>query len=260
MVAATAGPPDARHPEPTPTNPFHGLETVAQALHRLEDERAARNEPREQYRALQTQLHTLRREREQLDKPWSPYEHSPLDRVRSLRHNAGVDVSQLTARLQHSLWRDRRHVRHLLSDATARLDAAEVAFRETYQHEAGRLDPLIAAATDQLEQTPRPEPVGVRDRELEETIGWFRWEISVGNGDRPTLDALHQRRDGLDRAASGRRLSWGEQAVHQAVGDELDGRGVQYQQAVDSQRRQQHALERMRMPVRVRDVGPELGL
>jgi hypothetical protein len=177
-----------------------------------------------------------------------------------VRHNAGVEVSQLTNRLEHAHWRDRRHVRRLLADATQRLEQAEVAYQTAYHHEIGRLEPLIEAAKSRLEHPPRPEPVGPRDAQLDKNIGWLQWEDSVGNGERPTLEALHDRRDQLEQAATRRRpLTPGEQAVHRAIVGELDGRDVQYQTAVEAQ--QQAVLARQQQPARPgRDLGPDLGL
>lgn len=250
-VAAAAGPPDARPAEPTPRDPFHGLETVAHALHRLETERAARAEPREEYRALQTRLHTLRREREQLDKSWSPYQTTPVDGWAIARHNAHADINQLTAQLAHTPLGHRRSVRRLLEQAQERLETAETGWQGVYQQEAGRLDPLIRQAEHALERAAVPEPVGERDRQIDKAIGWLQWETSVDNQDRPTLESLHELRE---RLVEGRELTPRQWAVVAAVDGELEVRGAQYETTLTAQQTRQRERQLHR------DQGPELGL
>ena len=57
--------------------------------------------------------------------------------------------------------------------------------------------------------------------------GWLQWETSVGNGGRPTLDALHQRDTELEPVTHGRPRTSRDQ-VHQTIVDEMDGRDVQF--------------------------------
>ena len=251
MVVAAAGTPDARPRQPTPTHPFHGLETVAQALHRLEAERAARTEPREQYQALQTRLHTLQREREQLDKQWSPYQTTPLDGWAIARNNAHADINTYTARLAHTSLGHRRPVRRLLDQAHERLDTAETGWQAVYDQEARRLDPLIRQAERALEQAAVPEPVGERDQQLEKAIGWLQWETSIGNHNRPTLESLHERREQL---AAGREDASSRQAIVDAVDSELEVRSGQHEATLVAQR-SRHRERHLQW-----DHGPELGL
>jgi len=235
-VVEAAGPPGTRPAESTPRDPFHGLETVAQALHRLQAERAARQEPRDQYRALQTRLHTLRREREQLDRPWSPYQTTPLDGWAIAHNNAQADINTNTARLAHTPLGHRRSVRRLLEQAHERLETAEAGWQGVYDQEAGRLDPLVRQAEHALEQAVVPEPAGERDHQLDKAIDWLRWETSVGNQDRPTLESLHQRRDQL---VAGRELTPTGQAIVDAVDGELEVRGVKHATAFVAQQSRQ---------------------
>lgn len=191
IVGATDAPGRA-HPERT-ADPFHGLETVAEALQRLEAERDARQAPRNHHQELRTRLHYLERERAQLDNPWNAYERSPLDAWATARHNAQADVSIYTARLQHTSLGHRRPVRRLLEQAHQRLEQAETGWQVAYKAEVERLDPLIHDARAALERAAVPEPEGPRDRELDHTIADLQWETSIGNGERPTLDGLHAR-------------------------------------------------------------------
>ena len=259
-IPRQAGDHDRTRHEPGPhgSGPFEGLETVSQALTRLQTERAARHAPRHAYQTLQRELADLQTERARLDRPWQPYERSPLDQVDIARHNARVTVNDLTARLEHAPWRDRRHVRRLLADATSRHEQAEAVYRERYQHEVGRLQPLIAAATARLDQAHPPEPVGARDEQLAQGIGWLRWEVSIGNRDRPTLHALHQRADDLDQVVTGRPLTPNEQAIHHTIGHELDRRQGQREHVLQAQQ-QREVVERVRTIGRDHG-GPELGL
>ena len=99
--------------------------------------------------------------------PWRPYEHGPLDAVYIARSSAQTDVNQLTGRLQHTLWRDRRSVPRQLDAATSRAEQADSAYQDRYRHERDRLDPLTAGVQDRLEHTPRPErPTRSRGPEL----------------------------------------------------------------------------------------------
>ena len=261
----TGGDRPVEKPEPERTGPFEGLETVAQAYERLRAEQTARQAPRDEYQQLRNQLAGMQHERERLDKSWSPYEHGPLDREYIVRSNAQTDVSQLTTRLQWAHWRDRRSVRRQLDQATIRLDLAETVFQERYRQEADRLDPLIAGVRARLERAARPEPVGERDRQIDRQLAWLRWETTVGNRDRPSLGALHVRRDRLDRDVGGDigRLTLTQQAIRQAITVEIDRRQVQYQRTVEAERAaaQRTVVVRQRGPeLPSRGRGPELGL
>ena len=83
-------------------------------------------------------------------------------------------------------------------------------------------------ARARLERTPRPEPVGPATWNSNKRLaGWLQWETSVGNGGRPTLDALHQRDTELEPVTHGRPRTSRDQ-VHQTIVDEMDGRDVQF--------------------------------
>ena len=191
-----------------------GLETVHHAYERLRAEQTVRQAPRDEYQRVRSELDGLRRERERLDKPWRPYEYGPLDQVGIARSNAKADVNQLTGRHERAGWRDRRSVGRQLDDATGRLDQAETAYQDRYRHERDWLDPLIVAGQERLGRIP-VEPHGERDRQIDKQLAWLRWEITAGNRDRPTRNAL--------RALAG-------------VVTELDRRNVQYQRHVEAER------------------------
>lgn len=88
---------------------------------------------------------------------------------------------------------------------------------------------------------------------LEQAAGWLRWEITVGNSDRPTLEALDERKTSLEQASDMSRLTPGGRAVYQAVTMELDDRQAQYRQAIE-------ARDAVRARERVRGVGRGLDL
>ncbi len=252
IAGRTSDPPDL-----VPSDPFAGLETVGEALERVLAEQAERNAPRERYGRLQGELAQARYEREQLDKPRGPYVRTPLDEAHRAVNNAHADVNMLTTRYQHTSWRQRRSVGRDLEHARERLETAKAGLEEQYQHHAERLDKLIDTTMDRLERHPRPEPVGPRDRELERSVGWLRWEVSVGNNDRPTVEALEERKVGFDRLSGRGHLTHGERAVYRAVAGELGDRDLQHREAVAASE-----AARARLQVRSvgRDVGPDLGL
>ncbi len=187
------------------TDPFRGLETVGEALTRVLAEHAERQAPRDQYDRLRSELAQYRHERELLDKPWNVHRRSPLDDAHRVLNNAHADVNMLAARYQNAPWRQRRAVGRDLERAQERLEAAKTGWEEQYQHHTQRLDQTIDTARDRLEQQLPPEPGGPRDHQLEKAIRWLRWEISVGNNERPTLEALEERKDDLDRLGGRRR-------------------------------------------------------
>ena len=239
------------------TDPFAGLETVGEALERVLAEQAERNAPRERFSRLQGELAQARYDREQLDKPRGLYVRTPLDEAHRAVNNAHADISMLTTRYQHTGWRQRRAVGRDLEHARERLETAKARLEEQYEHHVQRLDQTIDTVTTRLEQLPQPEPVGPRDRQLEQAVGWFRWETSVGNNDRPTLEALEEHKAVLDRVGDRRRLASGEWVVHQVVTIELDDRGLQHRQAVVAR---ESALARLQTRSVGRDLGPDLGL
>lgn len=243
-------------PDLNGADPFRGLETVGQALKRVLAEQAERQAPRDQYDRLRSELAQYRRERELLDKR-DVYRRSPLDDAHRVLNNAHADVNMLTARYEHAPWRQRRAVGRDLERAQERLEAARAGWEEQYQHHTQRLDQSIDTTQARLEQQPRPVPVEPRDRELEQAVGWLRWEVSVGNSDRPTLEALEERKVSLESVGDTRQLTPGERAVYQDISGELDNRDVQHQQAIAAQ---DAALARLQARGVGRDFGPDLGL
>lgn len=244
-------------PALAPTDPFAGLETVGEALERVLAEQAERNAPRERHSRLQGELAQARYEREQLDKPRGPYVRTPLDEAHRAVNNAHADINMLTTRYQHTSWRQRRTVGRDLEHARERLETAKAGLEEQHQHHVNRLDQTIDTTRTRLEQLPRPEPVGPRDRELEQSIGWFRWEVRVGNSHRATLEALTDRKVDFETVGGGRHLTPDERAVYRAVTGELDDRDFQHRQAVAAR---DAALARQQVRSVGRDLGPELGL
>lgn len=214
---------------PADDDPFAGLETVADALHRLRTECETADHDREAYRAAQNEVWALRSQRAVLYGAPEDYEPSALSHawlaLTGARRNAH-EVGEVVAKA--SWWR-RRRLRRQHDAARHSERQAHDAYIAERNRQQWRLDSRITYAEQRLAGQPAPDPAGGRDNALVDAIGWLEWEVTIGNSDQPTIEALNERCRQLNDDPTG----WAavDHATHHALTRELQLRLGQRTQA-----------------------------